>query len=75
MSPSITVRWPLNEKAIVAWGGDTVESNLPHAIWSSERWAYDLFIEPADMGSKNLEDYGVYGKSMPKKGTVVGPKE
>lgn len=73
VSPSITVRWPLNEKATVAWGGDTVESNAPHAIWASERWAYDLFIKPADMGSKNLEDYGIYNKEVvaPISGTVV----
>ena len=73
VSPSITVRWPLNERTIVAWGGDTVESNAPHTIWASERWAYDLFIEPADMGSKNLEDYGIYNKEVvaPISGTVV----
>lgn len=27
VSPSITVRWPLNERTIVAWGGDTAKSN------------------------------------------------
>lgn len=71
--PSITVRWPLNEKTVVGWGGDTVETNMPHAIWASERWAYDLIIEPANTGSKNLEDYGIYDKDVvaPISGTVV----
>lgn len=73
VSPSITIRWPLNEQAIVAWGGDTIENNAPHVIWASERWAYDLFIEPADMGSENLEDYGIFGKEIvaPISGTIV----
>lgn len=73
VAPSIKVRWPLNEKTIVGWGGDTVETNAPHAIWASERWAYDLLIEPADTDSKNLVDYGIYGKEVvaPVSGTIV----
>jgi murein DD-endopeptidase MepM/ murein hydrolase activator NlpD len=72
-SPSITVRWPLNEEATVAWGGNTEELNAPHAIWASERWAYDLFIKPADMGSNNLEDYGIFNKAVvaPISGIII----
>lgn len=71
--PSITVRWPLEEKTIVGWGGNTVETNAPHAIWASERWAYDLVMEPNSIGSKKLEDYGIYDKEIvaPISGTVV----
>lgn len=41
--------------------------------WASERWAYDLVIEPADMGSKNLEDYGIYNEEIisPVSGIIV----
>lgn len=71
--PSITVRWPLKEKTIVGWGGNTVETNAPHAIWASERWAYDLVMEPNSIGSKKTEDYGIYDKEIvaPISGTVV----
>lgn len=72
-TPSIKVRWPLNEKTFVGWGGDRVETNTPHAIWASERWAYDLVIEPANINSKSLKDYGIYDKDVvaPISGTVV----
>lgn len=71
--PSITARWPLKEETTVGWGGDTIRTNAPHAIWASERWAYDLLIEPADTGSKNLEDYGIYDKEVvaPVSGTII----
>jgi len=71
--PSITVRWPLKEKTIVGWGGNSVETNAPHAIWASERWAYDLVMEPNSIGSKKIEDYGIYDKEIvaPISGTVV----
>ncbi|MGF7059656.1 M23 family metallopeptidase [Brassicibacter mesophilus] len=73
MAPSITVRWPLNEKTVVGWGGNTVEANTPHAVWASERWAYDLVVEPANTGSKKLKDYGIYDKEVvaPVSGTIV----
>ncbi|WP_252238182.1 MULTISPECIES: M23 family metallopeptidase [unclassified Clostridium] len=71
--PSITVRWPLKEKTIVGWGGNVVETNAPHAIWASERWAYDLVMDPNSIDSKTLEDYGIYDKEIiaPISGTVV----
>ena len=58
--PSATVRLPSNEKLRVAWGGDSLRTNY-HAFTPDQRWAYDLLIEPAGHGSKNLEDYGCYG--------------
>lgn len=71
--PSITVRWPLKEKTIVGWGGNSVETNAPHAIWASERWAYDLVMEPNSICSKKIEDYGIYDKEIvaPISGIVV----
>lgn len=71
--PSITVKWPFTEQTVIGWGGDTVENNLPHVIWSSERWAYDLVMDPYDIGSSNNEDYGIWNKEVhsPVSGTVI----
>lgn len=71
--PSVTVRWPFHEEAIVAWGGDSMEDNLPHAMWGSERWAYDLLMEPYDTNNPDLENYGIWDKEVvsPTDGTVV----
>nr|WP_253199088.1 M23 family metallopeptidase [Clostridium gasigenes] len=73
IKPSITATWPLNEKSIVGWGGNTVEVNGPHVIWASERWAYDLVMEPYNINSDNLSDYGIYDKEVfsPVNGTIV----
>lgn len=73
VEPSITVNWPLAEPTVVGWGGDSIHSNLPHAIWPSERWAYDLVMEPYNTGSTHLEDYGIWNKEIlsPVSGTVI----
>lgn len=73
MSPSITVKWPLKEKTVVGWGGDTTKVNLPHATWASERWAYDLVMKPYDTGEHELESYGIWNKEVvaPVSGVVV----
>lgn len=72
-SPAIVIVSPLTENAVIGWGGDSIENNLPHAMWASERWAYDLVMEPYDTGSANLEDYGIWDKEVisPVAGTVV----
>ncbi|MEK4499294.1 M23 family metallopeptidase [Bacillus sp. FSL R12-0069] len=72
MSPKIVVRFPLNESALVGWGGDRLETNY-HVIKPNERWAYDILIPPAEVKSNKLEDYGVYGAKVmaPASGTVV----
>ncbi|MBB4824943.1 hypothetical protein HNO89_002169 [Sporosarcina luteola] len=71
--PAITVKWPFAEETVVAWGGDTVETNLNHVTWPSERWAYDLVMEPYDTGSKQNEDYGIWDKEVysPVSGQVI----
>lgn len=73
MSPSVTICSPFQDKVIVGWGGDSVKDNAPHVIWASERWAYDLVMEPADVGSDKLEDYGIYDEEVyaPVAGVVV----
>ncbi|MGN4942677.1 M23 family metallopeptidase [Bacillus cereus group sp. MYBK104-1] len=72
MSPKIVVRFPLNERALVGWGGDRLEANY-HVIKPNERWAYDILIPPAEVKSSKLEDYGIYGAKVmaPATGTVV----
>ena len=70
--PSATVRLPADVPLIVGWGGDRIETNY-HAIAPDQRWAYDLLVEPAAMGSGRLEDYGCYGVPVvaPANGVVV----
>ncbi|EJR48293.1 M23 family metallopeptidase [Bacillus paranthracis] len=72
MSPKIVVRFPLNERALVGWGGDRLETNY-HVIKPNERWAYDILIPPAEVKSSKLDDYGIYGAKVmaPASGTVV----
>ncbi|OAB27760.1 peptidase M23 [Paenibacillus macquariensis subsp. macquariensis] len=71
--PSVTVNFPLKEQTVVGWGGNNVKDNLPHAIWSSERWAYDLLMEPYNINSDNNEDYGIWNKIVysPVSGVVI----
>ncbi|MCQ0956129.1 peptidoglycan DD-metalloendopeptidase family protein [Bacillus cereus] len=72
MNPKIVVRFPLNERALVGWGGDRLEANY-HVIKPNERWAYDILIPPAEVKSSKLKDYGIYGARVtaPASGTVV----
>ena len=72
MSPKIVVRFPLNERALVGWGGDRLEANY-HVIKPNERWAYDILIPPAEVKSSKLKAYGIYGARVmvPASGTVV----
>lgn len=71
--PSVTVKWPFAEETVVGWGGDSTDNNLPHVIWASERWAYDLVMEPYNIRSVNLEDYGIWNEEVlsPVAGTVI----
>ncbi|MBE7103381.1 M23 family metallopeptidase [Bacillus cereus] len=72
MTPKAVVRFPLNKRALIGWGGDRLETNY-HVIKPNERWAYDILIPPAEVKSNKLEDYGIYGADVlaPASGTVV----
>lgn len=72
IEPSITISLPFKETAIVGWGGDKLENNY-HVTVPGERWAYDLLMEPAGIGSNKLKNYGIYGKEViaPASGIVV----
>lgn len=54
----------------VLFGGKTYRS---HAMWPSECYAYDLVKEPHDVGSNDLDDYGIYNCDVysPVSGTVI----
>lgn len=71
--PAVTVKFPFKEQTVVGWGGNNVKDNLPHATWSSERWAYDLLMEPFNINSDNNEDYGIWNKNIysPVSGVVI----
>jgi murein DD-endopeptidase MepM/ murein hydrolase activator NlpD len=73
VSPAVTVAWPFKEEAVIGFGGDRVEDNLPHAVWASERWAYDIVMEPYNTGSKETASYGIWNKEVysPVSGVVV----
>jgi len=58
-SPALTVRLPSDSRLMVASGGDDFHHNY-HVWFPSQRWAYDLTVEPAGISSR-LEDYGCYG--------------
>ncbi len=62
-TPSATVRLPLDGAVRVGWGGDDLAHNY-HAQMPDQRWAYDLLVEPAAIGSARLQDYGCYGKPV-----------
>lgn len=61
--PAATIRVPADGPVRVGWGGDRVGVNY-HAFTPDQRWAYDLLIEPAGVGSRRLEDYGCFGKPV-----------
>lgn len=77
VEPSIAIRSPFNETAVVAWGGDSIKTNGHHVLLPASRWAYDLFVLPAVTQSSRLEDYGTYGVQVvaPVAGTIVGTYE
>lgn len=58
------------ENAILVGGKNYKE----HAMWPSECYAYDIVCEPHNVGSKELNDYGIYGKDImsPVSGTIIG---
>jgi hypothetical protein len=60
VKPAATVRLPADEPLLVIWGGDEYKMNY-HVISPDQRWAYDFVVEPALLGSTNLENYGCYG--------------
>lgn len=65
---SIEVMMPV-ENAVL-FGGKEYKT---HAMWPSECYAYDVLKEPYEVGSSNLNDYGIFGENIrcPITGTVI----
>lgn len=65
---SIEVQYPVANGIYL--GGKSYKT---HAYWPSERYAYDVVKEPYDIGSPNLNDYGIYGDEVisPVYGTII----
>ena len=60
---SLTIRVPFQPEAVVAWGGNTLQENY-HSFTPDQRWAYDLVIEPAAHGARELDEYGCFGEPV-----------
>lgn len=69
----LVIESPFKTEVTVGWGGDAFIDNQPHSIWASERWAYDIVLEPYDINSSDLMAYGIYGVSVysPVNGEIV----
>lgn len=71
---SLTIPSPFKEDSIIAWGGNTVDENEPHVIWASERFAYDIVMNPFNIVNSNeLSNYGIWNKDIysPVDGIVI----
>jgi hypothetical protein len=77
LTPAAWVRLPFDQPVRVGWGGDTAETNEPHVRVPFERWAFDFLADPAGVGSKDLNDYGIYGAKVlaPADGTVTDVRD
>lgn len=62
--PGLSIKLPLQSVTVIGWGGDSARDNAPHAVWPSERWAYDLVMEPYNTGSRDPEDYGIWNQAV-----------
>lgn len=69
LSVGVTLSIPVEGDAVLLGG----EDYHTHAIWPSERYAYDILKKPYDTGNTNLQSYGIYGKNVlaPIKGEII----
>ena len=77
VEPALSIYSPFKETTLIGWGGDSIESNLPHSIWASEKWAYDIIMAGSNLDSNRLEDYDIYKVALyaPISGTVIAAKD
>lgn len=68
-SDALEIEMPV-EGAVVSFGGREYKT---HAIWPSERYAFDILAEPYDTGDKSLDTYGIYGREVasPVDGEII----
>lgn len=55
----------------VLFGGKEYKT---HAMWPSECYAFDILKEPYEVGSNNLDDYGIFGEDIysPVSSAIIG---
>ncbi|MDO5111187.1 MAG: M23 family metallopeptidase [Clostridia bacterium] len=70
-NPNDAVAMTLPVEDAVLFGGKGYKT---HAMWPSECYAYDILKNPYDIGSENLDDYGIFSCDIaaPISGTVIG---
>ncbi len=68
-SDAVTLSAPVEGKVELLGGADY----RTHAVWPSERYAYDILKTPYDTGNPDLQSYGIYGNDIyaPIKGEIV----
>lgn len=69
ISENVMLNLPI-EGDVVLFGGKDYRT---HAVWPSERYAFDILEEPYDTGNPDLLSYGIYGKNVlaPIKGEII----
>ncbi len=69
VTPPVIFQNPVVGETVV-FGG---KSYRTHAMWPSECYAYDILAKPYEVGSNNLEDYGIFGRDVvaPIQGTIL----
>ena len=69
---AVTMTMPVENG--VLFGGADYRS---HAMWPSERYAYDIVCDPHNTGSSSLTDYGIFNAEVyaPVNGTVLAAKD
>jgi hypothetical protein len=68
-SDTVTLSRPIEGDAVFLGG----KNYRTHAVWPSERYAYDILEEPYNTGNSDLQSYGIYGKNIlaPIKGEII----
>lgn len=69
ISDTAALTVPVEGNAIFLGGKDY----HTHAVWPSERYAYDIVEKPYDTGNSDLKSYGIFGKNVyaPVKGEII----
>ncbi len=60
MSEAVTLIIPVKGDTVLLGGKDY----RTHAVWPSERYAYDIVEKPYDTGNPDLQSYSIYGKDV-----------
>lgn len=69
ISDNVKLKIPVEAEALLFGGKDY----QIHAVWPSERYAYDIVEEPYNTENSSLQSYGIYEKNVlaPIKGEII----